>query len=111
MSNRYKKYRTPQAVQDYIRTFRKDAIQALRNQGLPKEELKAHQEALEANVDRLKEFLLSQCDTIPPPPLEEPAEAPDDKPTTPPPGDDDEDSWEPEFSLFPKPKPEGGWTW
>jgi hypothetical protein len=88
------KYKTPQAVNDFIRRFRKDAIQALRNQWLPPDQEKAHLEALEANVERLREFLLGLIEnskTEPPAPPEDPSET--------------------GFRLFPQPKPEGGWTW
>jgi hypothetical protein len=65
MSNRkkVKEYTTPQSVEDFMRWFRKDAIQTLRNDCGSGEQVKA----MEKNLERLQEFLMARCDTIRPP--------------------------------------------
>lgn len=63
-----KVYKTPQAVNDFIAQFRKDALHSLRNTWHSSTPQVSAKPALEANVERLKAFLLAQCDTIPPPP-------------------------------------------
>lgn len=58
-----KEYKTPQAVEDFMEWFRKDAIQTLRNDWGSGEQVKA----MEKNLERLQEFLMARCDTIRPP--------------------------------------------
>jgi len=90
-----KGYLTPEGVEDYIQKFKRDATRTLRELGLPLEEEKRKLEVLETNVDRLKKLLLVQIPLNPPLDQVEVEE--------------NDDSYEPEFSLFPvqSPKEDG----